>query len=349
MKMRWIVLTMIAVALPAAVIGYQLLTGNGKGYYDQDGKYLEIEKNNTFGYIEKHPAFEGFSEFIQPWKDWKNRIVTPYLPLRVVCAANHADADSVTEGLNFIVRQSQERKLFFDIYSEEERREEPAKANTGLYFIPGAQDQQFVFLVSGGGFQSVCNFLEAFPVSRRMHEAGYHVFILQYRVDSEKDMVLDEVELRQALAVEDFGRAMQYIFDHADELGVNTESYAVCGFSAGGRLCHMWGLDNEYGYGNYEIPKPVASMLIYSGWDDQAFEDRYSTQPPTYFAHVENDITIGTELSEKIGVYAEKLRRRGIPVEEHIYTEAMHGFGAGTGTEADGWIEDAVAFWEAHQ
>lgn len=348
MKIRGLVLLVILPLLIAVAVIYRILTGDGKDYYDKSGKYLPISKNNTFGYIEKHPAFKEFSKFIQPWKDTKNRIVTPYLPLSVVCAANHVDADSITEGFNFIIQQSREQDIFFDIYTAEEKKEDPSKENTGLYFIPGDPDKPFVLLVSGGAFQSVCNFLEAFPVSQLMHEAGCNVFILQYRVDPEKSMVLDEVEPRQKAANSDFGKAMKYIFEHADEFGVTTDNYAVCGFSAGGRLCHMWGLDNEYGYEHYGIPKPAVSMLIYSGWDDPVFEGCYETQPPTYFAHVENDTTIGADLSEKIEVYADRLRTLHIPVEEHIYTAAVHGFGAGTGTDAEDWVEDAIAFWGAH-
>ena len=36
----------------------------------------------------------------------------------------------------------------------------------------------------------------------------------------------------------------------------------------------------------------------------------------------------------------------GIPTEFHSYTGLPHGFGLGTGTNAEGWINDAVAFWE---
>lgn len=37
----------------------------------------------------------------------------------------------------------------------------------------------------------------------------------------------------------------------------------------------------------------------------------------------------------------------GIPTEFHAYVGLPHGFGLGTGAEAEGWLEDAVAFWEA--
>lgn len=348
MKKKWITMLVILAILIVFVAGYRIFTGDGKGYYDNNGELVPINKNNTFGYIEDYPAFEEFSEFIQPWKDTKNRVVTPHLPLSVVCKTNHVDADSITEGLNFIADQSRQGDIFFDIYSEEEKREDPTKNNTGLYFIPGDPEKPFILLVSGGAFQSVCNFLEAFPVSQLMHEEGYNVFMLQYRVEPEQKTVENGVEPRQKTANSDFGRAMQYIFEHANEFEITTENYAVCGFSAGGRLCHMWGLDNEYGYEHYGIPKPAVSMLIYSGRDDPAFEGCYNTQPPTYFARVKNDTTIGEENSEKISVYIDKLMELEIPVEDHVYTEAMHGFGAGVGTDAEGWTEDAIAFWEAH-
>ena len=36
----------------------------------------------------------------------------------------------------------------------------------------------------------------------------------------------------------------------------------------------------------------------------------------------------------------------GIPTEFHPYAGLPHGFGLGTGTNAEGWIDDAVEFWE---
>ena len=37
----------------------------------------------------------------------------------------------------------------------------------------------------------------------------------------------------------------------------------------------------------------------------------------------------------------------GIPTEFHHYPGLPHGFGLGTGTVAEGWLDQAVAFWEA--
>ena len=37
----------------------------------------------------------------------------------------------------------------------------------------------------------------------------------------------------------------------------------------------------------------------------------------------------------------------GIPTEFHHYPGLPHGFGLGTGTVAEGWLDEAVAFWKA--
>lgn len=43
----------------------------------------------------------------------------------------------------------------------------------------------------------------------------------------------------------------------------------------------------------------------------------------------------------------ETLESMGIPTEFHHYPGLRHGFGIGTGTVAEGWLDQAVEFWEA--
>lgn len=38
----------------------------------------------------------------------------------------------------------------------------------------------------------------------------------------------------------------------------------------------------------------------------------------------------------------------GIDTEFHHYPGLSHGFGLGTGTVAQGWIDQAITFWENH-
>lgn len=42
----------------------------------------------------------------------------------------------------------------------------------------------------------------------------------------------------------------------------------------------------------------------------------------------------------------QSLANLGIPTEFHAYQGLPHGFGLGIGTVAEGWIDDAVNFWQ---
>jgi predicted esterase len=42
------------------------------------------------------------------------------------------------------------------------------------------------------------------------------------------------------------------------------------------------------------------------------------------------------------------LKTAGVEVEFHKYKNVGHGFGLGVGTEAEGWIGQAIDFWKAH-
>ena len=41
----------------------------------------------------------------------------------------------------------------------------------------------------------------------------------------------------------------------------------------------------------------------------------------------------------------ENLKNAGVDVEFHKYQTAGHGFGLGTGSDAEGWLNLAVIFW----
>ena len=41
-----------------------------------------------------------------------------------------------------------------------------------------------------------------------------------------------------------------------------------------------------------------------------------------------------------------RIRTNGTPAQIEVFDGLGHGFGLGTGTSAEGWIDNAVAFWE---
>ena len=86
------------------------------------------------------------------------------------------------------------------------------------------------------------------------------------------------------------------------------------------------------------LPKPGAVVMQYTGHSDYTEND-----PPTYACVGENDGIADWRVMEN---RLEQLAAFGILTEFHKYPGLGHGFGLGTGTAAEGWIEDAVSFWE---
>ena len=93
--------------------------------------------------------------------------------------------------------------------------------------------------------------------------------------------------------------------------------------------------------GGDDLPQPGAVILQYTGHSDYTKND-----PPTFACVGENDgIASWRTMQRRLQV----LRSWGIPTEFHSYRGLRHGFGLGTGTVAEGWLDQAVAFWEKQQ
>lgn len=350
MDKRKMKVTVLAVILAVFCAAGCFFVGTGGAYRNEDGTYRHIKAQTSFGHIAAHPAFEQYSQFIIPWRDTMNRIFTPHQSIRSVCAVNHYNTDDIVDGFNWMIDMTQKGQVkFYNYYSQEERTADAAKADTGLIYLSGDQEKPLALVVPGGGLTCVCIFSEGFPVARELHEKGYNVAILKYSADNPAKGVsqAEHMAKQQAASNRDYGAAMQYICKNPEQFQFDGSHYSVWGFSAGGLLSQIWGMDNEYGYEHYGVPKPTVTVLGYSGWIMPENEQYCGSQPPTFFAYTANDKTIGPQLVDSIRHYVEVLRGFDIPVQANEYQEAPHGFGTGAGTDAQGWMEEACAFWEA--
>ena len=91
-------------------------------------------------------------------------------------------------------------------------------------------------------------------------------------------------------------------------------------------------------FGGEDLPKPGTVVMQYTGYDEYNEND-----PPTYACVGTND---GIANWRSIQQRMQAMNALGIPTEFHAYEGLRHGFGLGTGTIAEGWIGNAVAFWE---
>lgn len=166
---------------------------------------------------------------------------------------------------------------------------------------------------------------DSFPHALELSKMGYNAFALIYRPGAQT-------------ACEDLARAIRFIFENADELEVNTACYSLWGGSAGGRMAAWLGAYGTAAFGEKDLPRAGTVVMQYTGYSEYSESD-----PPTYACAGENDGIADWRIME---ARLTRLNELGIPTEFHHYKGLDHGFGLGTGTVAEGWIDDAVDFWE---
>ena len=236
------------------------------------------------------------------------------------------DPDKTVEIANYLKsRAAAGDTVFIDIYTKAEKRADPRKRDTGLFFFRGRRGAPFAVCCAGGGFAYVGAMHDSFPHALELSKMGYNAFAIIYRPGAQA-------------ACEDLARAITFVFKHAKELGVGTECYSLWGGSAGARMAAYLGSYGSAAFGGAELPRPGAVVMQYTGHSDYTRND-----PPTYACVGEDDgIAPWRAMERRI----EALRACGVETEFHHYAGLSHGFGLGTGTIAEGWINDAAAFWQ---
>jgi acetyl esterase/lipase len=276
-----------------------------------------------------HPAFAGFSRLLLPWDDrtyddtMRLRNVGSLLPYH-----SHVNPGTVVSALNHMIDDVNNGKtVFYEFYAEEERKEQRTKSNTGLFFFRGRPGAPFAMISPGGGFSYVGSVHEGFPYAVAISKQGYNAFVLRYRAGS-----------GGAVATQDLAAAISYVFRNAKVLGVGIQGYSLWGSSAGARMAAAIGSHGVASFGGDALPKPSTVVMAYTGHSE------YSANEPSTFAVVgEHDGIAPPSVMER---RVAALRKSGTEVEFHRYSGLGHGFGPGTGTSAEGWLDRAIRFWE---
>lgn len=213
-----------ALVLTAAGAGAQTIA-QGRTVAEPPPVGAPLTPESSLGDLMRHPAFAGFARLLLPWDD---RGFDPDMPLSGVAALapyhSHVDADVAIAGLNRLIADATAgRTIFYDVYTEAQKRAEPAKANTGLFFLRGRPGAPFAVIAPGGGFQYVASTHEGFPYAVAINAHGYNAFVLKYRVgDGGRG------------AMQDMAAAVSFIFRNAGTLDVATTGYSLWG-QFGGR------------------------------------------------------------------------------------------------------------------
>jgi hypothetical protein len=177
--------------------------------------------------ILSHSAFAGFGRLILPWDDraydgsMRLSNISSLLPYH-----SHVNPGDVVTGLNRMIDDARNGKtVFYDFYTGTQKRQQPSRENTGLFFFRGRPGAPFAVISPGGGFSYVGSLHEGFPYAAAISKKGYNAFVLRYRAGQDG-----------AIATQDLAAALSYIFKNAERLGVSTDDYSLWGSSAGARM-----------------------------------------------------------------------------------------------------------------
>ena len=166
---------------------------------------------------------------------------------------------------------------------------------------------------------------DSFPHALELSKMGYNAFALIYRPGAQT-------------ACEDLARAIAFLHEHADELRIDMTDYSLWGGSAGARMAAWLGSYGTEAFGEKAYPRPAAVIVNYTGLSEVT-----GTEPPTYSAVGTSDgISSWRTMQRRI----EAIRANGTEAEIEVFDGLPHGFGLGIGTAAEGWLDNAVRFWE---
>ena len=291
-------------------------------------KMQRFTQETTVAQVTADPAFKDFGRLLFP----VDLSIPGTMTLKQLSSSqvylwySHIKTEKTLDILNTLRERSLKgERIFFPIYGEAEMASDPSKKQTGLFFFRGEPGREFAVMNAGGGFYYVGAMHDSFPHALEFGRKGYNAFALIYRVEK---------------PLEDLAQAILWIYDHAEELSVRPEGYSLWGGSAGARMAAILGNRRYLAQltGRRDIPQAAAVIMQYTGYGEVSREDA-----PVYTCVGTRDgIAYWKTMERRLGA----LKALGIPTEFHAYPGLGHGFGLGTGTAAEGWLEDAVAFWE---
>lgn len=290
-----------------------------------------LSAETTLGALLRHPDLQDYARRLLPWGE---RAYREDMPLRDMAKLlpYHSEVrpDAVLAGLNRILElQRAGMPVFHELYTVAERKENQALNEAGLFFFPGQPGASFALIAPGGGFSYAGSVHEGFPHAMELSRLGFNAFVVTYRTGR-----------GGRVATADMARAVDVILDHADDLGVARDGYSVWGSSAGARMAAYIGSHGPDAFGATSTQRPAAVIMAYT-----AHADTGAHEPPTYAIVGARD---GIAPVDSMRPRVDALRPMGAEVTFRVVPGVGHGFGDGTGTEAEGWVAEAADFWAGH-
>ncbi|NJK94259.1 MAG: alpha/beta hydrolase [Bacteroidales bacterium] len=220
--------------------------------------------------------------------------------------------------------------------------------STPTYIIHKPQKPNGLALVicPGGGFRDVWFDREGNDFALWLAQHGITSLVLKYRTYNSDDLV-SKMSLNDYFphVYADAKKAIYILRSQGKELGIDENKIGIAGYSAGGALSLLVGLEllekeiPTYTNFGQTSTTPNFLCLIYPGISPQiqnAAEKKSSLLPAFFINGAEDNVT---PASNCIDLYKTFLSKKA-PAELHIYAKGGHGFDSGIGRG------QAIATWQ---
>ena len=235
--------------------------------------------------------------------------------------SNQWTAQDAAEGLNQLIRNYNAGiQITYPLYTAEEIAQDTSRDVVELYYFPAqgeAKNRKYALVLGGNALITSAEIREGISTAWQMNQMGYTTFVLRYRIG---------IRAGNNAPMEDVARAVQYITAHAEQFDVQPEQYAV-----------------KPGYRILLDPDVLAQRYYDMNVSDYITPD----YPPAFFWCGKNDLTLMLmDWYAQIPQLQKAMEKNGVPYVSHVYDNAPHSVSTGRGTDAEGWLNEAVAFWE---
>jgi acetyl esterase/lipase len=236
-------------------------------------------------------------------------------------------------------------------------------------FYPGADKATgaAIVVLPGGGYSGLASH-EGEGYARWLNEFGVTAFVLKYRLGSGG--------YHHPVMLQDGARAIRYVRANAEEWGLDPKRIGIIGSSAGGHLASTVLTHFESGKPEDADPiervssRPDIGILCYAVITMGKFTHRGSKEnllgknpAPELVEELSNELRVTTNTPpcflwstyedktvpvENTLMFAEALRKAGVPFDLHVFQKGGHGMGLGSRENDPGkwhpWTRDCI-YW----
>lgn len=194
-----------------------------------------------------------------------------------------------------------------------------------------------VVICPGGGYSILSWSKEGLEIAEWFNSVGVTAFVLKYRVP--RRLAPEKIHWEPMQDVQRAIRVIRHEAAGANKYGIDPNRIGVLGFSAGGHLSVMAGV--QYNTKCYEAKddadkvsaRPNFMCPIYVAYLGDNYDDKKAKlgslvtvtkeTPPTFMAVTTDDAMRGAQSA----LLYVRLKEHGVPVELHAYSQGGHGYG----------------------